>query len=234
MDRIIAVSLLSTAGAFAPSSVNPGNQIQQRIGSSLFASDLAAVETPPSPLTEWGAKIPNIRESQQQMREKELPEFGPEISASDLGIASDDKAAQLAYFKENAMEIKQKQEILETADFQLRAEILIAFIESQLDVMDVDKRIRNRVKGQMENKIKELGFESVNIFRPSHLLGEREKETTLDVKIFEFFTNITGNFLFGWFKKYKNIQAQKLASAMYEKSNKMGNTVDIFTFKDFS
>ena len=49
------------------------------------------------------------------------------------------------------MEIKQKQEILETADFQLRAEILIAYIESQLDVMDVDKRIRNRVKGRWKN-----------------------------------------------------------------------------------
>ena len=53
------------------------------------------------------------------------------------------------------MEIKQKQDILETADFQLRAEILIAFIESQLDVMDVDKRIRNRVKGQMEKSQRE-------------------------------------------------------------------------------
>ena len=91
-----------------------------------------------------------------------------------------------------------------------------------------------KVKGQMENKIKGLGFESVNIFRPSHLLGKREKEITLDVKIFEFFTNIAGNFLFGWFKKYKNIQAQKLAAAMYKKSNKISNTVDIFTFKDFS
>jgi nucleoside-diphosphate-sugar epimerase len=91
-----------------------------------------------------------------------------------------------------------------------------------------------KVKGQMENKIKELEFESVNIFRPSHLLGEREKEITLDVKIFEFFTNIAGNFLFGWFKKYKNIHAQKLAAAMYKKSNKMSNTVDIFAFKDFS
>ena len=53
------------------------------------------------------------------------------------------------------MEIKQKQEILETADFQLRAEILIAFIESQLDVMDVDKKVRNRVKGQMEKSQRE-------------------------------------------------------------------------------
>ena len=51
--------------------------------------------------------------------------------------------------------IKQKQEILETADFQLRAEILIAFIESQLDVMDIDKKVRNRVKGQMEKSQRE-------------------------------------------------------------------------------
>ncbi|MGY8793071.1 MAG: endopeptidase La, partial [Gammaproteobacteria bacterium] len=53
------------------------------------------------------------------------------------------------------MDIKQKQEILETADFQLRAEILIAFIESQLDVMDIDKKVRNRVKGQMEKSQRE-------------------------------------------------------------------------------
>jgi len=90
-----------------------------------------------------------------------------------------------------------------------------------------------KVKGQMEKKIKELGFESVNIFRPSHLLGEREKDITLDVKICEFFTNITGNLLFGPLKKYRNIQAQKLAATMYKKSNKTSNTVDIFTFKDF-
>ena len=44
---------------------------------------------------------------------------------------------------------------MEAADFQLRAEILIAFIDSQLDVMDVDKRIRNRVKGQMEKSQRE-------------------------------------------------------------------------------
>lgn len=108
MDRLIAISLLSTAGAFAPSSLHPHQQQQQLGSSALLASDAAVVETPPSPLTEWGEKISDIRQLQQQIRERELPEFGPEISASDLGIASDDKAAQLAYFKENAMEIKQK------------------------------------------------------------------------------------------------------------------------------
>ena len=80
--------------------------------------------------------------------------IAPEVLASidaldDLSRIIDSIAGHLP------IEIKQKQEILETADFQLRAEVLIAFIESQLDVMDVDKRIRNRVKGQMEKSQRE-------------------------------------------------------------------------------
>ena len=80
--------------------------------------------------------------------------IAPEVLASidaldDLSRIIDSIAGQLP------IEIKQKQEILETGDLQLRAEILIAFIESQLDVMDVDKRIRNRVKGQMEKSQRE-------------------------------------------------------------------------------
>ena len=85
---------------------------------------------------------------------KTTKKIAPEVLASidaldDLSRIIDSIAGHLP------MEIKQKQEILETADFQLRAEILIAFIESQLDVMDVDKRIRNRVKGQMEKSQRE-------------------------------------------------------------------------------
>ena len=80
--------------------------------------------------------------------------IAPEVLASinaldDLSRIIDSIAGHLP------MDIKQKQEILETADFQLRAEILIAFIESQLDVMDIDKKVRNRVKGQMEKSQRE-------------------------------------------------------------------------------
>lgn len=107
MLRLLAFSILSTAASFSPGSVQP----YRRHGrSSPLSADAAVVETPPSPLTEWGEKVPDIRLLQQELREQELPEFGPEISALDLGIASDDKTAQLAYFKENAMEIKQKME----------------------------------------------------------------------------------------------------------------------------
>lgn len=124
--------------------------------------------------------------------------------------------------------------VIKIAEVAQQANIKSVSVISSVEADSKSLNYYLKVKGQMENKIKELGFESVNIFRPSHLLGKREKEIALDVKIFEFFTNMTGNFLFGWFKKYKNIQAQKLAVAMYKKSNKIGNTVDIFTFKDFS
>ena len=80
--------------------------------------------------------------------------IAPEVLASidaldDLSRVIDSIAGHLP------MDIKLKQEILETPDFQFRAEILITFIESQLDVMDVDKKVRNRVKGQMEKSQRE-------------------------------------------------------------------------------
>tara|TARA_B110000438_G_scaffold265313_1_gene278559 strand:+ start:322 stop:2733 length:2412 start_codon:yes stop_codon:yes gene_type:complete len=80
--------------------------------------------------------------------------IAPEVLASidaldDLSRVIDSIAGHLP------MDLKYKQEILETSDFQLRAEILISFIDSQLDVMDVDKKVRNRVKGQMEKSQRE-------------------------------------------------------------------------------
>ena len=49
----------------------------------------------------------------------------------------------------------QKQEILEIIDLQKRAENILTFIESQLDVIDVEQRIRSRVKKQMEKSQRE-------------------------------------------------------------------------------
>ena len=61
-------------------------------------------------MTAWGEKISDIRAAQNELKKQNLPEFGPELSSSDVGIASDDIDAQLTYFKENAMDIKKKME----------------------------------------------------------------------------------------------------------------------------
>ncbi|MBL6902595.1 MAG: endopeptidase La [SAR86 cluster bacterium] len=53
------------------------------------------------------------------------------------------------------IELNRKQEVLELPDIQKRAETLLTFIESQLDVVDVEKKIRDRVKKQMEKSQRE-------------------------------------------------------------------------------
>ena len=53
------------------------------------------------------------------------------------------------------VETSKKQEILEIPDLKNRAERVLMFIESQLDVIDVEKKIRERVKKQMEKSQRE-------------------------------------------------------------------------------
>lgn len=92
----------ATTAAFAPAS-------QSRVVQTSISA--AAIETPPSPLTAWGETIQDIKNAQAEFKKQKLPEFAPEISTADLGIASDDKEAQLKYFEENATEIKKKMEL---------------------------------------------------------------------------------------------------------------------------
>ena len=53
------------------------------------------------------------------------------------------------------IETSKKQEILAIADLKERSEKVLMFIESQLDVVDVEKKIRERVKKQMEKSQRE-------------------------------------------------------------------------------
>lgn len=48
------------------------------------------------------------------------------------------------------LKLEQKQELLETFDIKKRLEKLLGFIDTELDVLQIQQRIRSRVKGQME------------------------------------------------------------------------------------
>ncbi len=91
-----------------------------------------------------------------------------------------------------------------------------------------------KIKGEMEEEIKKLSFNKINIFRPSHLLGERENKIGLDVQIFEKVTNIFGHVLPSQLKDFKNVEARTLAKNMATEAfnNKMG--VSYFSHKDFN
>ena len=53
------------------------------------------------------------------------------------------------------IDTSKKQQVLESTDLKQRSEKVLTFIESQLDVVDVEKKVRNRVKKQMEKSQRE-------------------------------------------------------------------------------
>lgn len=71
----------------------------------------------------------------------------------------------------------------------------------------------NKVKGEMEEFVKQQDFKAVHIFQPSLLLGDREEERTgeeLATKIMEPLSPL----MIGPLKKYKPIEAEMVARAM--------------------
>jgi len=72
----------------------------------------------------------------------------------------------------------------------------------------------SRVKGELENELKKLGYQTLIILQPSLLLGDR-KEQRLGEDIAKIFTPI-----FNFFapKKYQAIHAQQVAEAMVKLS----------------
>ncbi len=78
----------------------------------------------------------------------------PEILTSLAGI---DEPARLAdtIAAHMSLKLEEKQKILEINDVRARLEHLMSLIESELDVLQIEKRIRGRVKQQMEKSQRE-------------------------------------------------------------------------------
>ena len=77
------------------------------------------------------------------------------------------------------LKLEQRQQILETADVVVRMEFLLAQLESELDIMQVEKRIRGRVKRQMEKSQREYYLnEQVKAIQKE--LGEEDERGELD------------------------------------------------------
>ena len=91
-----------------------------------------------------------------------------------------------------------------------------------------------KIKGEREEEIKKLSFNKINIFRPSHLLGERENKIGLDVQIFEKVTNIFGQVLPSQLKDFKNVEARTLAKNMVTEAFNNKTGVSYFSHKDFN
>ncbi|MBF0575619.1 oxidoreductase [Dysgonomonas sp. GY617] len=71
-----------------------------------------------------------------------------------------------------------------------------------------------KTKGESEEAIKKVNLSSTSVFRPASLLGPR-KEVRAQEKIGEAVLKLVSFLLVGKLKKYKPVQAEKVAQAMY-------------------
>ena len=117
---------------------------------SCETSEIASEVTDPAKLE--GMRRALVTQFEQYVKvNKKIP---PEVLSSLAGI---DEAGRLAdtVAAHLPLKIDQKQEILELTDVKVRLEHLLGLLESELDIMQVERRIRGRVKRQMEKSQRE-------------------------------------------------------------------------------
>ena len=78
----------------------------------------------------------------------------PEVLSSVAGISDVSKLAD-SIAAHMTLKMDEKQKVLELSNIRSRAEFLIASMEKELDVLQVEKKIRGRVKQQMEKSQRE-------------------------------------------------------------------------------
>jgi uncharacterized protein YbjT (DUF2867 family) len=89
----------------------------------------------------------------------------------------------------------------------------------------------NRVKGEMELNIEKIGFERLQIFQPSILMGPR-REKRFGEKLGIIGMRIASPILLGSLKKFKPIHAKAVAEAMVELAKEGERGTFRYTYAD--
>jgi len=124
-----------------------------RAEDDYLLAELASVDNM-EPLKEEEAGLLRALMSQFERHVKLSKKISPEILSS---VTSIDEPSRLAdtIAAHLALKIDEKQRILEMVDVRERIEHLVALMEAEIDLLQVEKRIRGRVKKQMEKSQRE-------------------------------------------------------------------------------
>ena len=87
-----------------------------------------------------------------------------------------------------------------------------------------------KTKGRLEEEIIKLEFNSTNIFRPGHLMGNKNR---LDIVLADVISLIVDPFLQGTLKKFRSVSVNKLSKSVVQKSIDSKNGINVFDYKDF-
>ena len=153
---------------------------------------------------------------------KKIP---PEVVTSFAGI---DDAGRLAdsITSHLPLKLEQKQQILEMFEVKKRLEHLLSLLESELDILQVEKRIRGRVKRQMEKSQREYYLnEQVKAIQKE--LGDSEEGADLD----ELAKKIAGAHMpkDARIKAENELKKLRLMSPMSAEATVVRNYIDILT-----
>ncbi len=157
-------------------------QTRARVIDAKDGEEYFTAEAKPLPLSQSeDSEVEALRRALLQQFEqfvklnKKIP---PEVMAS---LSSMDDAGRLAdsIASHLPLKIEQKQEVLEMPDAAQRLEHLLGQLESEIDILQVEKRIRGRVKRQMEKSQREYYLnEQVKAIQKE--LGDGEEQQDLD------------------------------------------------------
>ena len=155
------------------------NKIEE--GESHFTANLTPVVTAPAPAGDKGSEIEALRRAVMQqfdhyvkLNKKIPPEILTSISSiDDAGRLADTIAAHLP------LKLDAKQVILDLANVKPRLENLYEQLEREVDILNVDKKIRGRVKRQMEKNQRDFYLnEQVKAIQKE--LGEGEEGADIE------------------------------------------------------
>lgn len=105
---------------------------------------------------------------------------------------------------------------------------------SVMSAMGADSKSKifySRVKGEVEEALRELGFNELILFQPSLLLGPRA-ERRIGESLGIFFSKLFSSLLFGKMKNYHPIHVSHIAQAMIAEAKVVQNRNRVLVYRD--
>jgi uncharacterized protein YbjT (DUF2867 family) len=90
-----------------------------------------------------------------------------------------------------------------------------------------------KLKGELENAIHSVGLETVHIFQPSMLLGERKEQRTAE-NLLQGSMKIISGLFFGPLRKFRAIHGKKVSRAMLNAAKKNDKGFFRYTYDDIN
>tara|TARA_B100000768_G_scaffold177912_1_gene192829 strand:- start:387 stop:1070 length:684 start_codon:yes stop_codon:yes gene_type:complete len=96
-----------------------------------------------------------------------------------------------------------------------------------------------KTKGEVEDQIISMNFESTNIFRPAHMCGridwEKNKNSyRFDVFLGEYISLLTKPFMIGGLIDYKGVDVKILSQSVVKNLSNNSTGIQYFTYKNFN